>query len=97
MSWTDLNVDDVAEVSYPARDRTLLVRREPGPPKIIVQALPAKAHKVVFLRVPDEFLERLNRTILGSKSAAIYALMEEALTELEQGQERWRVITRDSV
>ena len=56
MSWTDLNVDDVAKVSYPGRDRTLLVHREPGPPKIIVQALPAKAHKVVFLRVPDEFL-----------------------------------------
>ena len=97
MGWTDLNPDDLAQVSYPDRDHGLTIVREPGPAHIVVQAMAKGAHKVVFLRVPEEFHHRLSQKVRGSKSAAIIALMEEALTRLEEGEERWRVVSRDSL
>ncbi|WP_140722441.1 hypothetical protein [Pseudomonas sp. Hp2] len=95
MSWTDLNADDVAQVSYPDRERGLTILREPGHPRIIVQAKAEGPNKVLFLRVPENLHARLKRRVSGSNTAAIVAIVEEALDKLEAGGERWRVVSRE--
>lgn len=94
MSWTDLNADDVAQVSYPGRERGLTIVREPGAPKILVQARAEGPNKVLFLRVPEDLHARLHQRVDGSSTAAIIAILEEALDELEAGGERWRIVAR---
>ena len=97
MSWTDLDAADLAKVSFPKKtDLGLRLVREPGPAKIIVEAIPSKAKKVVYLRVPEEFHARLEACVAGSKNAAVQAIVEEALDLLEQGNQCWRVIARTS-
>lgn len=97
MSWNDLDAADLAEVSFPAKASGMMLRREPGKPRIVVSAVPDKAIKVIYLRVPQDFHDRLHARVSGSKSAAIIAVMEEALDRLEQGNERWRVVERENM
>lgn len=97
MSWTDLNADDVAKVSYPGRERGLTIIREPGEPKVIVQSKAEGPNKVLFLRVPESLHARLKRRVSGSNTAAIVAILEEALDQLEAGGQRWRVVSREHI
>lgn len=108
MSWTDLNADDVAKVSYvkPKKSRKaieqpprLKIVREPGTPAIQVRTnvpMDGLGKKVLFLRAPARLHQRIDRLVVGPKNTALVAIIEDALDRLEAGQSAWRVIAVDS-
>lgn len=98
MSWTDLDVDDVAKLSYPQQRQGIALVREPGPAKIYVEAQAKDAREPLYLRVPQDFIDRLDRCLGTPKgrSAAVIAIMDEALDRLEAGDECWRVVAAAS-
>lgn len=95
MSWNDMNADDLAEVSYPKPGQRLVIRREPGPPRLYVEVNPPRGNKPVLLRMPEPLQERLKRLVSGNRSGAIMVLVEEALDLLEAGDECWRIVAED--
>jgi len=95
VSWNDLNADDLAKVSFMKQAGGVRILRDPGPPKIYVEASPESDTKPMLLRTSKALHDRLERVVNGNRSVALQALIEEALDRLESGQECWRVISRD--
>ena len=96
MKWNDLDANELAKVSFPVKAQGLTIKREPGPTKIIVEAVAADSSKTLFLRIPASLHARVERCVAGSRNAAMIAVIEEALDRLEASQECWRVVSRDS-
>lgn len=98
MSWTDLKGDDLADVSYtkvPGNRPLFRIQREPGRNRIEVDtalAMRGQGDKVLFLRVPTTLHKRVERLVRGPKNTALVALIEQALEQVEQGSETWRVL-----
>ena len=95
MSWNDLDADDLAKVSFTTQAQGVRIQREPGPPKIYVEASAELDTKPMLLRTSKGLHDRLERVVNGNRSVALQALIEEALDRLESGHECWRVIARD--
>ena len=95
MSWNDLDADDLAKVSFTTQAQGVRIQREPGPPKIYVEADTDPDTKPMLLRTSKALHDRLERVVNGNRSVALQALIEEALDRLETGHECWRVIARD--
>lgn len=93
MSWTDLDNDDLAQVSYRKAERLTIVR-EPGTPRMVVDAKISmrKGNQVLFLRVPQSLQERVERLVSGPRNTALVAIIEDALDQLEAGSDCWRVL-----
>lgn len=93
MSWHDIDPNELAKLSYPARKGTRIVR-EPGEPVIVVEKRVPRGSKVIYLRLEPDLNERIRRAVAGEGNvgSALVAIIEEALDRLEAGQETWRVV-----
>lgn len=72
--------------------RTALVARKKGKPGIDCKhALTGVPFVSMNLRVPPSVIERLKRLTDGHHSVAAWALIENALIEIETKRERWTI------
>lgn len=90
MSWQDLNNDDLRKTSYREHKRTRIVRT-PGPAKIIADKRQTKGGKVLILRMPEDLYARSKSRVIGSYTAAINAILEEAFDNHEASGQQWTV------
>ena len=93
MSWNDIDANELATVSFPVKAKGLMIKREPGPSRIIVEAVPVDNSKTLFLRIPANLHARVERCVAGSRNAAMIAVIEEALDRLESNHQCWRVVS----
>lgn len=94
-AWAnDTAAAEAASVAFAASTvpRTATVVRRKGKPGIeCKQALAGVPFVSMNLRVPPSVIERLKRLTEGHHSVAAWALIEDALIEIENKRERWTI------
>lgn len=94
MSWNELPAEELVQLSFPEKSAGLTIKRTPGEPKIIVEKSVPPGDKVVYLRMDRTLHERISRNVAGPVRIAVLAIVEEALDQLESGNEQWSVVSR---
>lgn len=94
MSWNELPAEELVQLSFPDRATGLMIKRTPGEPKIVVEKSIPPGDKVVYLRMDRALHERTARNVAGPVRTAVLAIIEEALDQLESGNEQWSVVSK---
>jgi len=94
--WMD---DDISAEAFKAADAKSFssIKKQTAryEPQIVVNDKRAGGvdYTQVLIRMPTELLERLKSTTLNNHTVAVWALVEQALNEIEEQNEQWTITT----